>query len=76
MIRVELVAPFELKGLDPGGCIELPDGARVSDLLKRVRGLPPYARLMPVAVNGEQAKRSQRLKDGDIVLFILPASGG
>lgn len=76
MIRVELVAPFELEGLDSGGCIELPDGARVADLLKRVRGLPAYARFWPVAVNGEQVKRSQRLMDGDIVLFILPVSGG
>ncbi len=76
MIRVKLVAPFELDGIDSDGCVDLPDGARVNDLLRRVRGLPLYARLLPIAVNGDQVKRSHRLKNGDMVLFIMPVSGG
>ncbi len=76
MIRVQLVAPFELDGIDSDGCVDLPDGARVGDLFKRVHGLPLYVRLLPVAVNGDQVKLSHRLKDGDMVLFIMPVSGG
>ncbi|MGE5222264.1 MAG: MoaD/ThiS family protein [Omnitrophica WOR_2 bacterium] len=76
MIRVKLVAPFELDGIDSDGCVDLPDGARVKDLLRRVRGFPPYARFFPVAVNGDQVKRSHCLKDGDTVVFIMPVSGG
>ncbi len=76
MIRVQLVAPFELDGIDSDGCVDLPDGARVADLFKRVHGLPLYVRLLPVAVNGDQVKLSHRLKDGDMVLFIMPVSGG
>ena len=76
MIRVKLVAPFELDGIDSEGCVDLPDGARVEDLLRRLHGFPLYARFLPVAVNGDQVKRSHRLKDGDMVLFVMPISGG
>lgn len=76
MIRVKLVAPFELVGIDSDGCVDLPDGARVKDLFRRVHGFPLYARFLPVAVNGDQVKRSHCLKDGDMVLFIMPVSGG
>ena len=76
MIRVKLVAPFKLDGIDPEGCIDLPDGARVRDLWGRIHGFPLYARFLPIAVNGDQVKRSHPLKDGDMVLFIMPVSGG
>ena len=76
MICVKLVTPFVLEGLGPDGCVEVPDGAHVGDLFGRVRGWPLYARLWPVAVNGQQAKRSQRLKAGDTVVFIAPIGGG
>lgn len=76
MIRVKLVAPFELDGIDSAGCVDLPDGARVRDLFRRLHGFPLYARLLPVAVNGDQVNHSHRLKDGDMVVFIIPVSGG
>lgn len=76
MIRVRLIAPFKLDGIDSDGCIDLPDEACVMDLLRRVHGLPLYAKFLPVVVNGNQVKRSYRLKDGDIVQFIVPVSGG
>jgi molybdopterin converting factor small subunit len=49
---------------------------RLNDLWKRIHDLLLYARFLPVAVNGDQVKRSHRLKDGDMVLFIMPVSGG
>ncbi len=76
MIRVRLVAPFALDGVDPAGWIDLPDGARVNDLLRCAREFPLYARFLPITVNGEQVKRSHRLKDGDTVVWIMPISGG
>ncbi len=75
VVRVRVAAPFELPGQNTEGWLELPAGSRVSDLLRLAR--PPLAlRLLPVMVNGRAAPRSQRLQDGDRVVFLLPISGG
>jgi sulfur carrier protein ThiS len=73
-MKVKVIAPFPVRGLDPEDCLEMREGSRVRDLLKG-SGLNP-ARLLPVFVNGEQVKKSHILKDGDIVVFLYPLSGG
>jgi sulfur carrier protein ThiS len=73
-MKVKVIAPFPVRGLDPEDCLEMREGSRVRDLLKG-SGLNP-ARLLPVFVNGEQVKKSHFLKDGDIVVFLYPLSGG
>ncbi len=60
--------------------VELPAGARVADLVARLR-LPGSAlERMPerpvVAVNMDYAPLSAALRDGDEVAFIPPVAGG
>lgn len=73
-MKVNVIAPVEIQGLDADGNLHIPDGSRVRDVLKLLRLNP--ARLLPVSVNGEQAPRSQLLKNGDVVVLIFPLSGG
>lgn len=73
-MKVKVVTPVEIRELDDEGNLDLPDGSRVRDVLKLLRLNP--ARLLPVSVNGKQKSGSHRLKDGDIVVFIFPLSGG
>lgn len=60
--------------------LELPDGARVADLLRRyaeVRpALQPYYNVMAVALNQEYSQAGAELHDGDEVALIPPVSGG
>jgi sulfur carrier protein ThiS len=73
-MKVKVIAPFPVRGLDQEDYLEMSKGSRVKDVLKG-SGLNP-ARLLPVFVNGEQVKKSHILKDGDIVVFLYPLSGG
>ena len=57
------------------GSLEVPDGTRVRDVLRRAHA-PLYTAVLPVSVNGQQVSRSQRLKDGDVLIVITPISGG
>jgi molybdopterin converting factor subunit 1 len=60
--------------------VELPDGARVRDLVARVRAGTAAASRLPeqpvVAVNMEYAPLAAELRDGDEVAFIPPVAGG
>ena len=60
--------------------LELPDGARVSDLLQRYAevspALAPYYDVMAVALNQEYSERGAPLHEGDEVALIPPVSGG
>ena len=60
--------------------LELPEGARVSDLLRRCAevspALEPYYDVMAVALNQEYSERGAPLHEGDEVALIPPVSGG
>jgi molybdopterin synthase catalytic subunit len=60
--------------------LELPEGARVADLLRRYAevkpALQPYYDAMAVALNQEYSEAGARLHDGDEVALIPPVSGG
>ena len=58
--------------------IELPDGARVADLLEQLAASRPIPALksLAVSVNAEFANSSQLLRDGDEVGLLPPVSGG
>jgi sulfur carrier protein ThiS len=73
-MKVKIIAPFTVQGLDPEDCLEMSEGSRVKDVL-RGSGLH-IGRLLPVFVNGQQVKKKHRLSDGDIVVFLYPLSGG
>lgn len=73
-MKIKVIAPFPIEDLDEEDCLDMKAGSRVRDVL---RGRSPIAGyLLPVLVNGEQARKSQVLKDGDIVVFVYPISGG
>ena len=73
-MKVKVIAPFPIRGLDQEDCLEVSEGSRVRDVLKG-SGLNP-ARLLPVFVNGQQVKKGHILNDGDIIVFLYPLSGG
>ena len=73
-MKVKVIAPFSIRGLDKEDWLEVSEGSRVRDVLKGT-GLNP-ARLLPVFVNGQQVKKSHILKEGDIIVFLYPLSGG
>jgi molybdopterin converting factor small subunit len=75
MIAVKVVAPFALKEAAPDGTVQLPEKTSILRLL-RMQGAPPFAYLLPVAVNGVQAGKNHRLKAGDVVVFLAPITGG
>jgi sulfur-carrier protein len=60
--------------------VELPGGARVSDLVQRLRSTGEGWQALPatpaVAVNLDYAPLSTILSDGDEVAFIPPVAGG
>lgn len=60
--------------------VELPAGARVSDLVARLRrpggGMERLPEEPVVAVNMDYAPLSTPLRDGDEVAFIPPVAGG
>ncbi len=75
-MRVRVVAPFAVRGQAQDGCVEMPEGACVRDLLGLAVRPPIFSRLLPVTVNGEPASSSRRLRQDDLVVFIMPLSGG
>ncbi|MBB4635707.1 molybdopterin converting factor subunit 1 [Longimicrobium terrae] len=60
--------------------LELPAGARVADLVGRLRARGDALARLPeslvVAVNMDYAPLSTELRDGDEVAFIPPVAGG
>jgi len=75
VITVKVVAPFTLKNTNSAGEIQVPERTTLNGLLRRV-GAPLLAYALPAAVNGSHVRKNQRLKEGDLVVFILPISGG
>ncbi len=78
MIRVKVFPPYgcDRSALDERSWVEIPEDSTVRDVLKIIRLNPLKAKLLLVSVNGERAHLSQKLKDGDVIGFIAPVSGG
>ena len=77
-MRVKVYAPAfcSLKHIDEDGYMTLPDDASLHDVYKRLRVPWPFRKLLLAAVNDEQSRPSRKLKDGDVVSFLAPVSGG
>jgi molybdopterin converting factor small subunit len=75
-VKIRVVAPFIVPGLDAEGRLEIPQGATVASVIKRAKIDGLMWNLLPVSVNGRQVKRSYKLNDGDVIVFISPISGG
>ena len=74
-MKTSVIAPFEITGQAEDGSIDIPDGTRVRGLFKLIKA-PLFARILPVFVNGEQVSSRRVLKNGDMVVFIIPIAGG
>lgn len=78
-IRVLLFASYADALGKPELPLDVPDGARVSDVLDRVRELAGAAVLPPaplVAVNARYATTQSVLESGDELAIIPPVAGG
>lgn len=69
--------PFaHLRVLDENGMLHLKPGARLSAVYRQLR-IPLVLRPVLICnVNYKPVKMNTRLKDGDIVSFIVPLAGG
>jgi molybdopterin converting factor small subunit len=75
-MKVKVIAPFEIPGLDADDRLEVPPGTSVNAILKRAGAARQFWRLLPVSVNGKQVKKSYKLKEDEVVIFLSPISGG
>ena len=77
-MRIKIIAPYgcSLDKLDERGWVEVENGTTVSDALRIIRCGKLKAKLLLVSVNGERAALSRKLKDGDVIGFFMPVSGG
>ena len=78
MILVKVFPPYgcDRSALNERSWMEMEEDGTVGDVLKIIRLSPLKAKLLLVSVNGERAPLSQKLKDGDVIGFIAPVSGG
>ena len=77
-MRVKILPPqgSDRSALDERSWAELPEGSTVRDALRLVHCGPLRARLLLVSVNGERSSLARDLREGDIVGFFFPVSGG
>ena len=77
-MRVKILPPHgcDRSALDARSWAELPEGSRVRDALRLIRCSPLRAKLLLVSVNGERSSPERVLRDGDVVGFFFPVSGG
>ena len=77
-MRVKILPPHgcDRSALDERSWTDLPEGSTVRDAMKLIRCGPLKAQLLLISVNGERCKPDQELKDGDVVGFFFPVSGG
>lgn len=78
MIRVKVFPPYgcDRSALDERSWMEIEDGSTVNDVLRIIRLSPLRAKFLLVSVNGERTSLSRELRDGDVIGFISPVSGG
>ena len=77
-MRIKILPPHggDRSALDERSWAELPEGSTVLDALRLVRCSPLKAKFLLVSVNGERCPLSCVLREGDVVGFFFPVSGG
>jgi molybdopterin converting factor small subunit len=75
-VRTYCPAFADLSAIDDKGFVELPEGANMNDLLKRLKLPFKPGMILLFRVNYEKAKLSTKLSDGDTVSFFAPLAGG
>lgn len=75
-IRVYAPAFADHGALDEKGFLELPEGAELRDVHRKLKINPLVRPLLLCAVNYKREKPGFKLKDGDVVSFFSVAGGG
>ncbi len=77
-MKVKVFPPrgCDRSALDERSWADIPEGSTVGDVLRLIKCSPVKAKLLLVSVNGEHAKLSRELREGDVVGFFSPVSGG
>ena len=77
-MMVKVLPPYrcDRSALDERSWVELSEGSTVRAVLKLIRCSPLRAKLLMVSVNGERSPLDRKLRDGDVVGFFFPVSGG
>jgi len=71
-----LPAFFNHDQIDPDSFVTIKDGANMSDLYRHLKMPLPLRLSFLFCVNYEQIKWNTPLKDGDVVTFLFPITGG
>lgn len=77
-IKVKVYAPgfINHESIDQNGFVSLQDGDSVFTLYHKLKLPLPLRLILACSVNEEQAWWNTVLKDGDVVSFLFPISGG
>jgi sulfur carrier protein ThiS len=75
-MKIKFVAPIRMARQDTEGTLEIPDGTTVRKLLRRTGVAGRMLAALPIMVNGNQVKPTFILHDGDVVVVVMPLSGG
>ncbi|MCP4577179.1 MAG: MoaD/ThiS family protein [Deltaproteobacteria bacterium] len=77
-MRIKVYAPLfgDSEELDENGYLELPENATLGDLYKKMKIPRMLRNSLLCSVNYERSKKKRILKEGDVVSFIGPLSGG
>lgn len=77
-MKVKVYAPAFLNDdeIDEMGNLEVPAGATLQDVYKKLR-VPLLLRpVLFCSVNYEKSRLDRRLQEGDVISFFFPMSGG
>lgn len=77
-IKVKVYAPGFINHnlIDQNGYIDMSENDSIRVLYQQLKIPPPLRPFVTCSVNYEQAKLNTKLKDGDVVTFLFPISGG
>ena len=75
-IRVYAASFCSFEDIDADGYMELPEGAVLDDVYKRLQVPWLFRKIVFATVNYKTVSLSTRLEDGDVVSFLSALGGG
>ena len=75
-IRVYAASFCSLEDIDEDGCLDLPEGAVLNDVYKKLKVPFLLRRVLFATVNYRKVGLKTRLQEGDVVSFFSALGGG
>ena len=75
-IRVYAASFCSFEDIDEHGCMDLPEGAVLDDVYKRLQVPWLFRKIVFATVNYRRVSLNTRLQDGDVVSFLSALGGG